>query len=326
MELCATASNKRLSGGSATQSPYGYPSFAYLKRLAGGDCIRLDLNRCRDMKPGLPFQPATWKPDSQPRAETEMLMSLLLRVSLLCTLVMTTCGCMDGPFYAMKRLNPIHQAEWRKDRALGPTFEDRLKELEKLETRIDSMAASEQAQQAERLAKIVSDDPSPDVRIMAIRSLARLSAPGVSQALNTASVDEVEKVRLAACKAWMARGGNDAQDMLLSMATADESSSVRQSAIECLSAFDDPTVLRTLAGLLDERSPAINYGAAQSLTKITGQDFGGDFEQWKSYVASVGPSGNEKPTSLPELGESAVQTASGQVAFPQIPGLPEAAK
>lgn len=248
-------------------------------------------------------------------------MRLLLRFSLLFTVFVAVCGCMDGPFYAMKRLNPYFQSQWREDRALGPTFADRLKELEKLEARMDSLGPSEQTQVAEKLARTATEDPSPEVRIAAIRSMAQLPAPSVVKALNTASVDEVEKVRLATCEAWQVRGGQDARDMLLSMAKADDSGSVRQAAIESLGDFDDPAVLRTLADLLDERSPAINYCAAQSLAKLTGKEYGGDFKQWQAYVADL-PRDPGEGTLPPELGSSPVRTVSGE-GFPPIPNLPE---
>jgi hypothetical protein len=194
-------------------------------------------------------------------------------------------GCADGPFYALKRVNPYFQSEWKKDRAYGPTFSDRLKELDLLESQLADMPQDEQAEWARRLDKIVQKDPSPELRARAVAAIARVPGDTATTALNVASGDDVEKVRLAACKAWKLRGDEPARDMLLSLAQADESTSVRQAAIESLSAYDDQEVRQGLVQLLDDRSPAVQHQVAQSLKEISGRDYGGDFDAWKKFIA-----------------------------------------
>ncbi|MEZ6134947.1 MAG: HEAT repeat domain-containing protein [Pirellulaceae bacterium] len=206
-------------------------------------------------------------------------------------LAMCLCsGCADGPFYAIKRANPYFQAEFRRDRELGPTFEDRLGEMQKLESTITRMDPSKQALWADRLEQIIRDDSSSELRARAVAAVASIQTESALRALNAASADEVEKVRLAACQAWKKRGDTAARDMLLSLATkADETTSVRQAAIESLSAFDEAEVRSALALLLEDRSPAVQYQVAQSLKTMTGQDFGGDFEKWKQFMAGENP-------------------------------------
>ncbi len=194
-------------------------------------------------------------------------------------------GCTDGPFYQMKRANPYFLSQWKKDRELGPTFSDRLDELELLKSQLASMSPSEQDQWAQQLSSIVQRDPSAEMRAEAVSTIAQLPVEVVVTALNYASGDENEKVRLAACRAWKARGGEAARDMLMSLAEKDESTSVRQAAIDGLSMFNEPEVTSTLARLLDDRSPAVQYQVAQSLKTMTGRDFGGDFEAWKQMLA-----------------------------------------
>lgn len=197
---------------------------------------------------------------------------------------------MDGPFYAIKRANPYFQAEYRKDRALGPIFEDRLSELDLLKSQLPTMDASKQSQWASQLEQIILADPSSELRSRAVVAVASIETEAALRALNAASSDEVEKVRLAACKSWQIRGDRAARDMLISMASKpDETTSVRQAAIEALSTFNDEDVKQTLAVLLDDRSPAIQYQVAQSLKEMTGADYGGDFESWKQYMAGLNP-------------------------------------
>lgn len=211
-------------------------------------------------------------------------MGFLLVVFLACG------GCMDGPFYAIKRANPYFQADYRKDRVLGPIFEDRLSELDLLKRQLPNMDSAKQSQWATELEQIILADPSSELRSRAVTAVASIDAESAIRALNAASTDEVEKVRLAACQAWLIRGDSAARDMLINMASkADETTSVRQAAIESLSTFNDEDVKQTLTVLLDERSPAIQYQVAQSLKEMTGADYGGDFESWKQYMAGLNP-------------------------------------
>lgn len=195
-------------------------------------------------------------------------------------------GCTDGPFYQMKKANPYFQKQWKKDRELGPIFVDRLEELELLKGQLYSMSASEQEQWTAQLAAIVQKDPSSEMRARAANTMAKIQSETAVTSLNFASRDEVEKVRLAACNAWKVRGDSAARDMLLSLAQADESTSVRQAAIDGLSVFkEDGEVRAALTSLLSDRSPAVQYQVAQSLKSMTGRDYGGDFEAWKRFMA-----------------------------------------
>jgi HEAT repeat protein len=192
---------------------------------------------------------------------------------------------MDGPFYAIKRVNPYYRAEWKKDRELGPTFEDRLSELELLKSQLAGMSPEEQQQWSTRLEKIVQDDASSEMRARAVDAIAGLPYESATRALNSASADEIEKVRLAACRAWKIQKGEAARDMLLSLAQKDESSSVRQAAVDSLSIFNEQEVQAALAQMLDDRSPAVQFQVTQSLKQITGRDYGGDFESWRKFLA-----------------------------------------
>ncbi len=194
-------------------------------------------------------------------------------------------GCMDGPFYAMKRVNPFFRSKWQKDREYGPTFEDRVAELRLLESQLPNMPPEKQDKWAQQLESLVRDDTSPEIRSKAVAAIAVVPSVAAERALNTASADDVEKVRLAACKAWQARGGQAARDMLLSLANSDNSNSVRQAAIDALGSFEDPEVMRALGNLLDDNSPAIQLQVAQSLENITGEKYAGDFDAWKEYLA-----------------------------------------
>lgn len=202
---------------------------------------------------------------------------------------------MDGPFYAMKQMNPFYRKQWKQDQELGPTYAQRIEELELLESQLTSYAPDDQLRWAMQLERLIQSDPSPEFRARAVQAIAKIQNDTVTRALNRASADDIEKVRMAAAKSWAEQKTTPARDMLLSMATSDTSNSVRAAAIQSLGTFEDPEVRQSLAGMIDDRSPAIQYEVAQSLAKLTGRNYGGDFESWKKYL-----NGEEVPEPTPK--------------------------
>lgn len=245
-----------------------------------------------------------------------------------CLFVLT--GCVDGPLYALKRVNPYYTAQWKKDREHGPTFEDRYDELIFVKSRLPMMEPAEQAEWSTRLASIVQNDVSAEMRSQAIGAIAGLKTPEATTALNAASSDDVEKVRLAACEAWKLHGGQAATDMLSSIATrTDETTSVRQAAIASLATLPDANAQATLARLIDDESPAIQYQVAQSLGEITGQEYGGDIGAWKQYLASKqsAPSANSIENGTPEVNfagsQQLLNSDPPSLADPNLPTFPQ---
>jgi hypothetical protein len=202
---------------------------------------------------------------------------------------------MDGPFYALKQINPYFRKEWKKDQALGPTYAQRIEELELLESRLASYTPEDQRRWAMQLESLIQSDPSPEFRARAVQVIASIQNDTATRALNRASTDDIEKVRMAAAKSWGVQKTSPAKDMLLSMATSDKSNSVRAAAIRSLGNYEDPEVRQSLAGLIDDRSPAIQFEVAQSLAKLTGRNYGGDFASWKRFL-----NGEDVPEPAPK--------------------------
>lgn len=219
----------------------------------------------------------------RPRYRTVHGMKLALTSSVVGSLLLV-CGCADGPLFHMKKLSPWHQREWRRDRELGPTYSQRLEELSLLDSQLASYPPDTQQQWALHLETIVTKDTSPEMRARAARVIAKIDSEATVRALNKASTDEIEKVRLAVCDAWAVRKSDQSRDMLLSLAATDESDDVKQAAIRSLAAFDTAEVRSQMAAALENKNPAIQQQAVVSLRKITGRDFGGDFEAWKRYL------------------------------------------
>ncbi len=211
------------------------------------------------------------------RSRATSVMGLMIVMS--CSL-----GCMDGPLHALKRANPYFQKQWAADRALGPTYNDRLEELKLLDAQIVRMNADDQNRWAVTLRKLMEKESSAEMRAQIALSISNIKSPDTQQTLAMASTDEVEKVRLAACKAWKKQEPEVASDGLLQLARKDESVHVRQAAIEALANFDGPNTRAALGEFLDDRSPAVQFQAASSLQRMTGRNYGGDFQSWKRFL------------------------------------------
>lgn len=221
----------------------------------------------------------------------------LMAVATIIFMVAGLTGCTDGPLFQLKRLSPWHQRQWSLDRQLGPTFSQRLSELELLRSRIADMSSKEKQDWAVTLSKIVIEDTSPEMRARAVEVLAMTDGESAVSGLNSASRDPVEKVRLSACRAWGARPETHARDMLMSMAKTDESDDVRQAALASLGKYEDPEVRQMMLEALDDKNPAIQHQAVMALRTMTRKDFGGDFELWKRYLGGEAVE-EPKPTSF----------------------------
>jgi HEAT repeat protein len=194
-------------------------------------------------------------------------------------------GCTDGLLHKMKSVNPYYRNEWEKDRQLGTTFSERVDEIALLQSRLPDMAADEQAKWADLLEKLVKSDPSPEMRSLACQAISTVPGETAVRTLNSASTDQSEKVRLTACAGWRTRGGPEARDMLLTIAAnTNETPSVRRAAIAGLSTYNDDEVKTALAGILDDKSPALQYQTALSLKSITNRDYGGDIQAWRDFM------------------------------------------
>ncbi len=205
--------------------------------------------------------------------------------------LVSLAGCTDGLLYKMKTINPYYRKEWDKDREYGVTFNDQVEEIKFLQSRLGSMDEAKKSSWAEVLERLikgdgkVQKDSSPELRTLAVQTIANIPGPATIRALNSASTDESEKVRLAACEAWRNVKGVDAKNMLMTLArNPKETPSIRRAATNALSEFSDEDVKSTLSTILDDKSPALQYQAAMSLKKITGRDYGGDIDAWREYM------------------------------------------
>lgn len=197
-----------------------------------------------------------------------------------------TSGCMDGPFYTINSTMPWTQRAWEADEQYGPTFTTRCAEFDTLQAQMSSLPPEEQEKWANILTEMMDTETSPELRRRSVECLAMIPGAIADEGITKASEDRVEKVRISACTAWQKRSSETAKKMLTQIAVSDQSPSVRIAALESLGATAGGVAKEAFEMALEDDNPAIQFQAAQSLKRITGEDFGGDIEAWQNYLAN----------------------------------------
>lgn len=211
----------------------------------------------------------------------------LRRSSVLAGLALATlvAGCADGPFYHMKKLNPVIVRQWNEDKKRAAVFDDRINEFDLLKSQIAGYSQEDQDRYIETLTQQAISDSSPEIRRRVVMVLEEVpSDPRAIDAMVKLSQDKNEKVRMTVAKSLAKSIDTSATQALLSMATRDKSQAVKLLAIESLGYHKTDEVKTFLAQQLNERSPAIQASATTALKEQTGVDFRGDVAKWKQYM------------------------------------------
>jgi len=203
-------------------------------------------------------------------------------------------GCVDGPLYELKKLNPIIQRQWKEDRDRGPGYWQRVDEIRLVASQFPTMEANERAKWVNTVSLLVQTETSPELRREAVLALSRvMSEPGATEAVMKLSQDENEKVRLEVSKSLRNRVTPEATQTLLAMASSDSSENVRLSAIRSLGPHKSDEVKQFLAKQLNKSNPAFQESASVALRDYTGKDFKGDVAMWKRYLNGESVEPNE---------------------------------
>jgi HEAT repeat protein len=209
----------------------------------------------------------------------------------ICAFAFLSSGCTDGPFFAMTAMNPYYRDQWKSDRNLGPTYEDRLTEVRLLQEQLTTYEPAEQQRWISDIDTIVRNDPSIEMRRQAILALRNVNVPESIAVLQKASTDESIKVRMAVATSLATLDSDEAVPLLSTLAKDDANTSVRAAAIRALGDHPTEPSFAILASVLDDLNAAIQLQSTLSLTKITGnRELGGDVPQWREFVSRGTPS------------------------------------
>jgi hypothetical protein len=228
---------------------------------------------------------------------------LFRRIGWWLTLPVFFAGCADGPLYGLKKMNPVITKQWKTDQELGPTYVQRLEEIQRLRSQIRSMPMDEQVEWLESIEQLVGNDPSPEMRRQAVLALSGLPQQQADEILSNACKDESEKVRLAACEVLSAPPNPTRLSLLEKLAKEDESMAVRIAAVERFGDFSSDQALAPLEEALRDKSPAIQFAAVQSLARTTGLKMSASVAQWRDYLdenreAIGSPGGSEQASGI----------------------------
>jgi hypothetical protein len=194
-------------------------------------------------------------------------------------------GCADGPFFHLKKLNPVIVDQWKKDQLRGPVYADRIEEFDTLRDQITNYAPDEQARYIQTISDVAKTDTSPEIRRRVVMVLEQvMQDPNATSTVVGLAQDKNEKVRIAVAKALAKSTDQEATRSLLAMAAGDKSQQVRHHATKSLGLHKSDEVKQFLVQQLNEKSPATQASATDALKDYTGVDFRGDVVKWKQYM------------------------------------------
>lgn len=206
------------------------------------------------------------------------------RVGLLVGMALASCalsGCQDGPLYALKAANPYFvMKEWREDEVIGVSDHTRRKEMSRLAETIHELPPERQDYWATQLDAMIENDPSPEMRRLAVRSARRLSVTSAMPIIEKGLDDSSMKVRMEACRSLGARDEEDAARMLASTVATETDQDVRHAAVAALQNHKSQIAVDSLRLALNDRNPATRTLAVESLRGSTGKDYGDDPDVW----------------------------------------------
>jgi hypothetical protein len=142
-----------------------------------------------------------------------------------------------------------------------------------------------------QLAAVFRQETDPILRAEIVRAVGVYPTAASLAVLRTAVGDCDAEVRIAACLGWGRRKGPEAAAVMSQLLGGDVDGDVRLAAAEALGDIGDRSGIAALGSVLEDKDPAMQYRAVESLKKITGQDFGNDVNRWREYVQneSAGP-------------------------------------
>ena len=227
-------------------------------------------------------------------------MFFALTVVTLATSLCGVVGCTNGPLKDTTWRNPFETVDTSYKKAYGLTPNEVANQIRELGGKAADMSATEQEKAALELTERYESENDPLLRREMIFALGSFPDPYATHGLRVAMSDSDPFVRVEACRAWGRRASKEALQMLASAIQMDQSVDVRQVAIQGIKRFEHPDAVRTLGAVLNERDPALQLLAMQSLKGASGKDLGNDVRKWDEFIAA-----NYPPSASDAIGISA---------------------
>ena len=223
----------------------------------------------------------------------------LIGLALCC---FTITGCQDGPLYALKVANPYFSVkEWGEDEAIGVSDHVRRDQLIALSKTIDDLPAERQATWTNELHQLFDNDPSPEMRRLAVLTIRGVQTPQALRLIEKGLDDENVKVQMEACRSLGYQSNEEAVQLLASTVGTQSNQDVKHSAMQALASHKSQVAIDALQIALNDRNPATQLIAVESLRGSTGQDYGDDPAAWIAALSGQPP--KPKPGFSDRVGE-----------------------
>ncbi|KLU07901.1 energy [Rhodopirellula islandica] len=231
------------------------------------------------------------------RMASRLFQSIVPLMSVLLTApVLVLCGgCHDGPMYALKHANPYFtMRQWKADEAIGVTDHKRRQELQSLADSMIAMPEERQLTWTPHLEQIYENDPSAEMRRLAILAAGRSKDAGTLDLVAKGLKDDNLKVRMESCRALGERPEEQAAQLLASIAGESQDQDVRHAAIAALGKHPGEISTNSLKLALQDRDPATQDLVIETLRESTGKDLGNDPAEW---IAALNGQASEVPAN-----------------------------
>jgi HEAT repeat protein len=163
------------------------------------------------------------------------------------------------------------------------------------------MSPAERDDTAAHLAARLKEEKSPALRAEFVRTLSAFPSPIAQQAVVASLNDEAASVRVLACKALGQSPSAEGFQALSQAVTTDNDLDVRVVAARELGKFRGFEAPKALRPALDDRDPALQLAAMQSLEALDGHtEYRRNVTVWREHLDGGSPS-PPPPPSMAEL-------------------------
>ena len=222
----------------------------------------------------------------------------LVALSTFAALGVLLSGCADGPLWKTGKYAPWARNQWAAEEELADTLFSRKRTMSESVASVLNAPVEDQQRVAQTISEVVLRDPILLLRLHGINLLGKLNCPLAVQTLRDASNDNNPDIRIAAVKSWQAMPSETAIPQLQNIIGSDTNVDVRLAATRALGDFNGQQAISAASLALDDKDPALQLRAIESLQRITGESIGRDVSKWQQYVGNVAPPAYQATTQV----------------------------
>lgn len=226
--------------------------------------------------------------------------NLLVAVFTGAAMLAFVSGCAEGYFWKTGKYAPWVRQQWEAEEQIANTLFARKKAMTDAVSAASNASVEQQEAVAKQLSEVILRDPVLLIRLHALKLITVLDCPQTKETLTIARTDPSSDIRTATVKSLKNLPAEFSVFQLQEIIANDTDDDVRIAATKALGDFSGTASVKALSLALQDRNPALQVSATESLMKVTGQsEFGRDVNAWQKYVQQVAPgSVNENGSPL----------------------------